>query len=447
MRTSRFALALALALALSTACAMPAAAARSLRPQVPPSPPLPPAADGAAVEPERAATARPVTLALADKAAVPADVQIQEATGQAAVIAGDKPAAREKAIADALRQAVQMAVGTIVTSTTEVENFQTKMDQVLTHTTGFVRKYDVVKEAMDNDVVQVTIRAQIGLGELNKDLAAVGLLLSRKNMPRTMVLIAEQNVGMAAPAAAWMKDKGGESALVSTDLRVAEGIMLDELRKAGFGQLIDPEIATSKAASVGGFTTSLTGQQARKIGSLTGAEVIIIGQVIATSRGPAEVSPDWRSCVASFNARAVSTDNGDILATSETTQNAMQLDDLTCGKESIKKAAKALTADLSKKIMERWSKDVSGGNQVHLVVKGVDGMKQASSFKKALGEYMRGVKGVNQRSFDDGVLELDLTLVGSTEEFATEVEAKKLGNFSVKVKGVSANTVTVMLGK
>ncbi len=44
------------------------------------------------------------------------DVQVQEATGQAAVLNGDKPAAREKAIDDALRQAVKMAVGTQVRS-------------------------------------------------------------------------------------------------------------------------------------------------------------------------------------------------------------------------------------------------------------------------------------------------------------------------------------------
>ncbi len=48
------------------------------------------------------------------------DVQVQEATGQAAVLNGDKPAAREKAIDDALRQAVKMAVGTQVQSVTEV---------------------------------------------------------------------------------------------------------------------------------------------------------------------------------------------------------------------------------------------------------------------------------------------------------------------------------------
>ncbi len=64
------------------------------------------------------------------------DVQVQEATGQAAVLNGDKPAAREKAIDDALRQAVKMAVGTQVQSVTEVQEFQTKMDTVLEHSTG-----------------------------------------------------------------------------------------------------------------------------------------------------------------------------------------------------------------------------------------------------------------------------------------------------------------------
>lgn len=379
--------------------------------------------------------------------AVPAaDDVTQEATGQAAVLNGDKPAAREKAIEDALRQAVSMAAGTMITSTTEVENFQTKMDQVLSHSSGFVKKYSIVKEGMDGDVVQVTISAQISMGKLEGDLAAMGLLMARKGMPRTMLLIAEQNIGMAAPMAAWMPNAAG--AMVSTDLRIAENVAIDALKKAGFGQIIDPEIATSKAASVGGFTTALTAAQARKLGSLTGAEVIVIGQVIATSRGSmGDLGPEWRSCVANFSARAVSTDNGDVLATSETTQNAAQLDDLTCGKEAIKKAAKAFSSDIAKKIAERWSKDVSGGNDVHVTVKNVGSMKQASEFRAALTNFLRGVKAVNQRGFSSGTLELDIKLLGSTQQFAEELEAKKLGKFTVSVKGVSANTVECELGK
>ncbi|MCA1827294.1 MAG: flagellar assembly protein T N-terminal domain-containing protein [Myxococcales bacterium] len=376
------------------------------------------------------------------------DTLAQVAQGQAAVLNGDKPAAREKAIQDALRHAVEMAVGTKVTSQNEIQDFQSKMDQVFTHSAGFVKRYEILKEGMDGDVVQVTIRAIISNADLDKDLEAMGMLMARKGMPRTMVLIAEQNIGMAAPAAAWMKDKGGQNALVSADLRIAETTILDQLKNGGFRQLIDPEIATEKAAQVGGITTEITASQARKLKSLTGAEVILIGRVIATSRGEmGDLGPGWRSCTATISGRAVNTDNGDILSTDETTQNAAQLDDLTCGKEAIKKASKVFSQDMIKKIAARWSQDVSGGNEIHVTVHKVAGYKQANELKSALTAHVRGVKGVSQRSFSGGTQELDVTLVGSTDQFAQEVEAKKLGKFSVKVTGVTANTVDLELGQ
>src|SRR5207253_216153 len=215
-------------------------------------------------------------LALACAARAADDLQLQEATGQAAVLNGDKPAAREKAIDDALRQAVKMAVGTQVQSVTEVQEFQTKMDTVLEHSTGYVKRYEILKEGMDGEVVQVTVRAQVSLAALDKDLEAMGLLMARKNFPRTMVLIAEQNIGMAA------------------------------------------------------------------------------------------LGPDWHSCSANLSARAVNTDNGEVLAAVESTQNAAALDDLSCGRLAIKKAAQKLTEQVVQKIGARWSEDVSGGNAVHV---------------------------------------------------------------------------------
>src|SRR5207248_3587465 len=240
---------------------------------------------------------------------VQGDAIVQEAQGEAAVLDGDRPAARQKAIDDALRRAVEMAAGTRVSSTTETKDFQVRMDRILTHAQGFVRRYEILKEGMDGDVVRVAVRALIGTAELDKDLEAMGLLMARKGMPRTMVLIAEQNIGMAAPRAVWMR---GESALVSTDLRIAEITVLDALKNGGFGQLIDPEIAAEKTVQVGGIATEITASQARKLKSLTGAEMIVFGQAVAVARGEvADLGPGWRSCAATISGRAVNTDNGD----------------------------------------------------------------------------------------------------------------------------------------
>ncbi len=381
----------------------------------------------------------------AQPAPVQGDMLVQVAQGEAAVLDDDRPAARQKAIDDALRRAVEMAAGTRVSSITEMKDFQVKMDRVLTHAQGFVRRYEIVKEGMDGAVVQVTVRAFIGTAELDKDLAAMGLLMARKGMPRTLVLIAEQNIGMAAPRAAWMR---GEDALVSTDLRIAETTVLDVLKNGGFGQLIDPEIAAEKTVQVGGIASEITSAQARRLKSLTGAEVILFGQVIATSRGEMpDLGPGWRSCAATISGRAVNTDNGDILSTAETTQSAAQIDDPTCGKEAIKKASRAFAQEMIKKIASRWTKDVSAGNDVHVTVRKVPSFRTASDFRSALTHHVRGVRNVSQRSFASGTQELDVTLQGSTEEFAQEVEAKKLGKFSVRVLGLTANTVDLELGK
>jgi hypothetical protein len=391
----------------------------------------------------------PLRSAAAGAGTQPGEIQgdavVQVARGEAAVLDGDKPAARQKAIDDALRRAVEMAAGTRVSGVTEMKDFQVKMDRVLTHAQGFVRRYEIVQEGMDGQVVQVSVRATIGTAELDRDLEAMGLLFARKGMPRTMVLIAEQNVGMAAPRAAWMR---GQPALVSADLRIAENTVLDALKNGGFGQLIDPEIAVEKSVQVGGIASEITAAQARKLGSLTGAEVILFGRAIATSRGKVpDLGPGWRSCSATISGRAVNTDNGDILSTAETTQSAAQLDDLSCGKEAIRKASRAFAQDMTRKISARWSKDVSAGNDVHVRVRNVPSFRTASDFRTALSQRVRGVRSVSQRSFAAGTQELDVVLQGSAEEFAQEVEAKKLGRFSVRVVGVTANTVDLELGQ
>jgi len=245
----------------------------------------------------------------------------------------------------------------------------------------------------------------------------MGLLMARKGMPRTLVLIAEQNIGMAAPRAAWMR---GEDALVSTDLRIAETTVLDALKNGGFGQLIDPEIAAEKAVQVGGIASEITSAQARRLKSLTGAEVILFGR---WSRSRAARCRIWAGLAllrATIAGRAVNTDNGDILSTAETTQSAAQIDDQTCGKEAIKKASRAFAQEMIKKIASRWTKDVSAGNDVHVTVRKVPSFRMASDFRSALTHHVRGVRNVSQRSFASGTQELDVTLQGSTEDFAQE---------------------------
>src|SRR5690606_9756844 len=53
-----------------------------------------------------------------------------KAVGVAAIYRGDRAAARDKAVQDAQRKAVEQAVGTLVSSETVTENFQLLSDKI-----------------------------------------------------------------------------------------------------------------------------------------------------------------------------------------------------------------------------------------------------------------------------------------------------------------------------
>ena len=182
----------------------------------------------------------------------------------------------------------------------------------------------------------------------------MGLLVARKGMPRTMVLIAEQNIGMAAPRAAWMR---GEAALVSADLRIAETTVLD-VAEEGRVRAADRSGDRGEEGRAGGRH-----RDRRHRGASTQAEVADRrrGHRLSARRSRPHAAscaisgPGWRSCAATLSGRAVNTDSGDILASGETTQNAAQLDDLSCGKEAIRKASRSFAEEMTKKIAARWS--------------------------------------------------------------------------------------------
>ncbi|MBW2635662.1 MAG: flagellar assembly protein T N-terminal domain-containing protein [Deltaproteobacteria bacterium] len=118
------------------------------------------------------------------------------AEGVGVIEAGNNALARDQAIRDALRIAVEQAVGTMVASETLVQNYEVLRDQIYAKTQGYIKTYTIIDEKEEGTLFRVTVQAQVTQGNLQDDLMALGLLLARKNMPRIMLMVAEQNVGM-----------------------------------------------------------------------------------------------------------------------------------------------------------------------------------------------------------------------------------------------------------
>ena len=145
------------------------------------------------------------------------------AEGVGVIESGNTASARDQAIRDGLRIAVEQAVGTLVASETLVQNYEVLRDQIYSKTQGYIQDYAIVDEKEEGTLYRVTVKAQVAQGNLQEDLMALGLLMQRKHMPRIMLMVAEQNVGRHYYSFWW----GIQSE--HTDLSKTENILLEQL--------------------------------------------------------------------------------------------------------------------------------------------------------------------------------------------------------------------------
>jgi len=381
-----------------------------------------------------------LAAALALPAAAADEVKTTEAEGYGPVVEGDLASAKQRARDDAMRSCVQQVASTVLTAATETDQAQLLSDKIYAHSEGYVRGYETLEDRQDGNSWVVKLRCKVAEGKLDEDLMAFGIAYRREGMPRVMVLIAEQAIH-ATQATGWWQG-GGNAA----DLRVVENAFMDRMQKSGFS-FVDPEVLSGKLTlqAVGADPNA---QQAREIGKLAGAEVVVVGRVIAKPVGQMEVPGGALfAAVANVSARAVRTDTGQVMASAELTGKITNdFEQSTAGRKALSEAGRQLAGDLFAKIGKAWAREQSGGRHVTLTILGVDDYARLAAFKAQLVSGVRGVKDVQERSMEGGRADLEVVLAGTSESLATDLATRKFPGFTVKVKKRTAGAVEVELG-
>ncbi|MBS0154381.1 MAG: flagellar assembly protein T N-terminal domain-containing protein [Nitrospira sp.] len=348
------------------------------------------------------------------------DPKVVVAQGVATVLSDKADTARDVALQDALRQAVEQAVGTVVESNTLVQNFQLVESNIYTKTKGYVQRYTLLNERQEGPLYKVSVQAIVDMGSLERDLDALGLLYQRMKKPRVMVVILEIQRGIRSVEAA------------------AETEMIRKLVQSGFMVVDQEQIQTIRASDqinklVGGDLKT-----AQLLGRQHGAEVLIVGKGV--SEGAIRGGPlaNFVSVRARVEARAIRTDTGDILAAEGVSAPGLDLSEQVAGKNALAAAGEKWVEAALPAILDRWSKEANGGNSVQVVVSGLT-FAQLGKFKERLKTEVRGVKDIHQRSFTANVAMLDVDVKGSAQELADDIVRKNFPSFKIEVVGFSPN--------
>ena len=366
-------------------------------------------------------------------------VQTITAEGVGAILGGDRAIARDQAISDALRKAVEQAVGTMVSSETMVQNFQTLNDRIYTQTQGYIQNYRILSENPGPNVHQVTVQATVAMGDLEKDLQALGFLIGQVGKPRIMILIAEQNIGRQYYTYWW-----GTPRAEQADLNIADNTITDRFREKGF-DLVDPQaqaqnIKVPPALQV----VELNDRAAITLGKQVDAEIVIVGKALAKSVGSIG-GTSMKSAQANISLRAIQIDNARVLSAGSENAAAVHIDEVTAGAEAIKKASVKISDKMMDDIIKNFQKRVGATTMVQVTIFGLAGVEDLRKFKSSVLEQVRGVEGVHERSFVENAAKMDVDIKGNTQSLSQEISRKNFPDFVIKVIRSTWNTLEIQV--
>ncbi len=354
------------------------------------------------------------------------------AEGVAAVQQNAVDIARDAAIEDAQKRAVEQAIGIMIDSQTQVENYQVISDKILSQIKGYITRYNVTGETRDGVLLRVHITAEVSLGKLSDDLSAIGVLMSQMHKPRTMIMIAEQNLGEELNAW-WLEPHGAQA-----DLSVVENSFMDKFTEKGF-TFIDHQTASREIHVTAAYRVqNLSAAQARTLANQADAEVVIIGKAVAKLYG--EVGGGLKSVQADLSAKAVRTDTGQVIAA--TTQHAagVHIAETSAGAEALRKVANLAADDLMTKILAVYSKETGGTRPVNITITGLS-KTQFVKFKDVLRNQVRGIKDLHERSFSNSTAKIEVDSKSSAQTLSDALALTDFGTFSVEVVNSTANTL------
>ncbi len=339
-------------------------------------------------------------------------------TGEAAIIEGNIESAKDAALLDAFRKAVERGVGTMIASDTLMENYRIVEDRIFTKARGYVKNWDVLSEYSLGDRYKMDVRCEVSSESIEEDLIALNILQQAKRKPRIMVVMSEQHLW------SYVDQPVGETTLISRfldkEFKVVDQAQSEKVRGGD----------KMKAALQGDDSA------AAWIGLRHGAEIIIVGKAFSETGGKVYRMESARGSV---EARAIRCDTAEIIAAGPAEAGGPDSSEAVAGKKAVRQAASTLADDLISQITKRWSADIAGGSSVQLTISNI-GFGGLSAFKKTL-EDIEGMQDIQQRSFAGRTAVLDVDYRYDAGRLAETLAATAFSEFTIEIVVVTQNRV------
>lgn len=357
----------------------------------------------------------------------PGEVIVSGGTGTellaegAAAITTTPDIARDQALKDALRKAVEQGVGTYVNSETRVQNFELLSDRIYSQSSGYVSSYRIVSENQEAGLCRVVIRAKVKLDRIEDDLTAIGILVAEQNRPRLMVVVKE----VAA------------SGTPTLDRELVETAIIAAFQAKGFPVVDQATVEQNLTREELRAILSGDNQAALAAGLRAGAEIVVAGTMERsheTKRVP-YTQDETEFHKVRLSARAINAQTAEVIAASTVSNELPYSADA-----AINEAADSTGKLLMSRILAGWQKRTNI-TQLHIQNADNAGVEQ---LKAEIMTRIRGVTAVISRELVGGHAIVEVVSETSTQELLQQLTTRGLQTKFV-VEGYSGNRIDLKL--
>lgn len=359
-----------------------------------------------------------------------------EAIGTGRLYAQNITGAKNQAISDGLVAAMEKVLSDFLPVESLVQNFQLLNETFYEHTDQFVQNYRVLTEAMSGNAYRVIVQATISVDQVQTQLAAAGIMLGKKAMPRILFFIAEQNPAGSLTKRWWKED-------ADIDKNASEIGMARAMRDAGL-LTVDPGdiIQYIKYEDIR-LKVDPDQLEAIDLGARFHADIVIVGKAtvdIASNIMGAQIK-SFKGTVA---VSAYRTDTGEEIASTTQTAIAVNADAITGGRDALSSAGALAGDKLSSQIINAWRPEIKKLIMVEIIVEGTDHLANFVVFRNVLTD-IPGVNNIQLREMKADEAIIGVNFRGGTKELADELMLKNYESFGINIYEISQNSLHIAL--
>ncbi len=337
--------------------------------------------------------------------------------GSAAIKNENRAEARKLAISDAHIKGIETYLVKILGRQGMINNFENIINEVIPGSGDVIENYDIRAETSNSKIYKLLVSIKVNEKLMDERLRNSGIILYEGSSLRVLFLVSDR-ISIYDMPFIWWDDPENKTNLSSSEL------MLHRLfQERGFNPVNRLTSIPEEGYNPELFKEELTEEDAAQWGRLYSADVVILGKV--------DVSEFNQLIV---NLKAIQVQNADVLASYNNDQ-LIANDPETTG-TTVEAQEKILTDGVNRiipDILKVFKKEEEKLSRFDLELKGLDSLKQVTSFISFVREKISGVVSVLQTRITHGTITMSVEFSGSRKAFIEKIKSSVEVPFAAEI--------------